>query len=372
MRAKNIVRRRVFATLLSVNLLIIPVALANSTAQKETSSEQMVRKTSDELRSAAVTRVVPVYPPIANAARVSGEVMVEITVNELGDVISAQVISGHELLRDAAFRAARGWKFRPAQVNGKAVKVTGTISFYFDLEARKLYPRSNEINKRKQPILSPEDQEKLRRVEETADRFIQRWHETLDLNVLFDEMYVTNAKQRRQNAYLFNEVYKLITRSGIQPKVGKGIDEAVMKAGFMAFWNMFYLDSEYKLAFWRPGERVKLPTEIVEAQQERDKIELSKTEMTLKPIKEYIAKADHLSSLYRKYLSRGVFESPTYKANLERSLEWKNLSLRIMRGFVHRGVKDNVKVYSIQRGVFPFYFIEEEGKLKVLKLGFEL
>src|SRR5437868_3652119 len=65
------------------------------------------------LTDSAVTRVEPQYPPLAKAAGVSGQVVVEVTVDEAGNVISARAVSGHPLLRDPAITAACGWKFKP-------------------------------------------------------------------------------------------------------------------------------------------------------------------------------------------------------------------------------------------------------------------
>jgi protein TonB len=62
---------------------------------------------------------------------VSGAVVVEITIDEEGNVISARAMSGHPLLKDAAVAAARSWKFRPTMLSGQAVKVIGTITFNF-------------------------------------------------------------------------------------------------------------------------------------------------------------------------------------------------------------------------------------------------
>jgi protein TonB len=92
---------------------------------------KIVRKSGGVLQGSATRRPTPTYPPLARAARVSGAVVVEVTVDEAGNVISARAISGHPLLKDAAVAAARGWKFTPTQLSGVPVKVIGTITFNF-------------------------------------------------------------------------------------------------------------------------------------------------------------------------------------------------------------------------------------------------
>jgi protein TonB len=83
------------------------------------------------LTGIATKRVEPRYPDIAVKANVEGDVVVEVTVSETGQVISARVLSGHPLLRDAAERAARQWRFTPTILGESPVKVVGTITFSF-------------------------------------------------------------------------------------------------------------------------------------------------------------------------------------------------------------------------------------------------
>lgn len=78
-------------------------------------------------------RVPPAYPPVAKAAGAQGTVAVGIVINESGEVISAKAVEGHPLLREAAVEAARQWQFKPTELDGKPVKVTGRVTFNFVL-----------------------------------------------------------------------------------------------------------------------------------------------------------------------------------------------------------------------------------------------
>jgi protein TonB len=73
----------------------------------------------------------PLYPAPAVAVNAGGEVSVKVLLDENGNVISAQVISGHPLLRQSALQAARNAKFSPTVLNGQKVKVDGTIVYRF-------------------------------------------------------------------------------------------------------------------------------------------------------------------------------------------------------------------------------------------------
>ncbi|MFL6336893.1 MAG: cytochrome c oxidase assembly factor Coa1 family protein [Pyrinomonadaceae bacterium] len=86
------------------------------------------------LNEKAVSKPQPPYPPAARAARASGSVTVEVTVDETGSVVSAAAVSGHPLLRAAAVAAARQAKFSPTLLSGKPVKVSGLLTYNFVLE----------------------------------------------------------------------------------------------------------------------------------------------------------------------------------------------------------------------------------------------
>jgi len=83
------------------------------------------------LNGKAISLPKPPYPAIARSARASGTVVVQVTIDESGKVISARAISGHPLLQAAAVQAAYGARFSPTQLSGQPVKVTGTISYNF-------------------------------------------------------------------------------------------------------------------------------------------------------------------------------------------------------------------------------------------------
>ncbi|MGH9942576.1 MAG: TonB family protein [Pyrinomonadaceae bacterium] len=85
------------------------------------------------LNGRAVSRPQPSYPLEARTVRVQGTVIVKVTVDETGKVIEAAAICGPPLLHEASEATARNWRFTPALLDGQPVKVTGTISFNFQL-----------------------------------------------------------------------------------------------------------------------------------------------------------------------------------------------------------------------------------------------
>ena len=73
----------------------------------------------------------PAYPLIARAAHASGAVLVQVLIDEEGNVVSAHAIEGHPLLQAAAVNAARQARFSPTLLEGEPVKVTGVIQYNF-------------------------------------------------------------------------------------------------------------------------------------------------------------------------------------------------------------------------------------------------
>lgn len=83
------------------------------------------------LNGKAIHLVQPQYPPMARTAHVSGQVSVQVLIDENGSVISAHASSGHPLLQAAAVAAARASKFTPTKLSGQPVKVNGVIIYNF-------------------------------------------------------------------------------------------------------------------------------------------------------------------------------------------------------------------------------------------------
>jgi TonB family protein len=73
----------------------------------------------------------PAYPQEARAKRVGGGVTVRVMIDENGNVSDANAICGPPELMKASEEAAWIAKFSPTSLNGKTVKVTGFIFYYF-------------------------------------------------------------------------------------------------------------------------------------------------------------------------------------------------------------------------------------------------
>ena len=80
-----------------------------------------------EHRVKVIHQVAPAYPEEAKRERVEGNVVLDVTVEESGNVSMTKVISGHRLLQQAAVDAVKQWRF--ANDTNAAVTIQLTIAF---------------------------------------------------------------------------------------------------------------------------------------------------------------------------------------------------------------------------------------------------
>jgi protein TonB len=80
-----------------------------------------------------ITDVRPVYPQVAQAAKVSGRVIIEATIGADGRVMNARILKSVPLLDQAALDAVLQWRFTPTRLNGVAIPVIMTVTVNFTL-----------------------------------------------------------------------------------------------------------------------------------------------------------------------------------------------------------------------------------------------
>ena len=87
------------------------------------------------IRAPGKTRdVKPVYPPIAQSARVRGVVIMEILIDANGQVVEARILRSIPLLDQAAYDAVKQWEFTPTLLNGVPTPVVMTVTVNFALQ----------------------------------------------------------------------------------------------------------------------------------------------------------------------------------------------------------------------------------------------
>lgn len=79
----------------------------------------------------AIKLAMPVYPAMARQMNIQGKVVVQVTLDEEGKVLSAKATSGPPALRSVSEDAAKKSKFNAVKMGDKTVKATGYVVFNF-------------------------------------------------------------------------------------------------------------------------------------------------------------------------------------------------------------------------------------------------
>jgi protein TonB len=91
-----------------------------------------VEVTGDMVRPVLVVKVEPSYPHVARRAGLGGRVTLRAVIAEDGGVESVEVYSSsNPLFDDAAVDAVRKWRYRPAIMNGRPVRVYFSVVVNF-------------------------------------------------------------------------------------------------------------------------------------------------------------------------------------------------------------------------------------------------
>ena len=78
--------------------------------------------------------VAPVYPAVAQSARVQGIVIIEAIIGPDGSVTETTILRSVPLLDEAALTAVRQWQYTPTLLNGVPVAVIMTVTVNFTLQ----------------------------------------------------------------------------------------------------------------------------------------------------------------------------------------------------------------------------------------------
>ena len=81
-----------------------------------------------------VYKSIPPYPAIAKATHTEGTVVLQAMISKSGTIEGLHVISGPQMLQQAAIDAVKAWRYKPYLLNGQAVEVETTVNVIFKLE----------------------------------------------------------------------------------------------------------------------------------------------------------------------------------------------------------------------------------------------
>ena len=78
--------------------------------------------------------IAPKYPALARESHTEGVVILEVIIDERGNVASTRVLKSIALLDQAAIDAVQQWKFTPTRLNGEPIPIVMTVTVSFRLQ----------------------------------------------------------------------------------------------------------------------------------------------------------------------------------------------------------------------------------------------
>ena len=130
--------------LLFLMILFLGAFVGNAQTDKQSNTPVQIlygQRSADERRHGPLisgilnvkllNELLPAYPQKAKDKGIQGRVEVQLLINEDGEVIFANPLSGPEELWAESVKAAVDARFKPTTLSGEPVKITGRIIFDF-------------------------------------------------------------------------------------------------------------------------------------------------------------------------------------------------------------------------------------------------
>jgi hypothetical protein len=224
---------------------------------------------------------------------------------------------------------------------------------------------------------TPAEQENVRRAEQLADSFVQRFKETLDFEVVYREFFSVDMAKR--SPYI-----SMPWSENRHEEMMKQISPAEAEQAYINFMSLYYLMGLYS---------ANLLTEEEESNDELNYEEVFSPELvaTMKEpticgffseylkagacqdntdsfqdgerVRQFIRDANRLAPLFRKYMPPEPFDSPKYKEHLKQ-LEWDGRETSVNRSdYFDSG--EPITMYQVYRGLFVLNIVEENGEMRV-------
>jgi TonB family protein len=142
-----------YSTILFIAYLITSAFIAKSQTQGNSQQKMPVeiRQSMEVLQKSVTYQVEPEYPQEAKAQGISGSVVLEVRIDEAGNVISVTPVSGQQLLVNVAMKAVKAWKFAPTKLSGVAAQVRGNVAFYFTADGKVSNGNSEDADNKSAP-----------------------------------------------------------------------------------------------------------------------------------------------------------------------------------------------------------------------------
>jgi TonB family protein len=144
-----------------------------------TASQAQEVRSQEEIASHLMTWVAPVYPAIAQAAQVQGDVVFKVELAPEGLVRSMKVVSGPPMLRQATAEALKQWRYQPFHSDNGPMAVTGNVLVRFTLADKPAVHTPHESTANgswSTTVIFPPPDNRGQPDEEIANRFESVWN----------------------------------------------------------------------------------------------------------------------------------------------------------------------------------------------------
>ena len=221
--------------------------------------------------------------------------------------------------------------------------------------------------------------EDLKRAEQLADRFAQRFRETLDFEVVYREFFILDDRRRLRNSAA------MVFDPERHERIKNELSPAEIEQTYIGFMSLHYLVALYlSNVLTEEAEesgaiesRELFPPELLKAMKEpstcfffkeyledescKDTPELFQT---AEDVRVFARHSNYLAGLFRKYMPREPFMSPGYKAHVGQ-LDWDGRETSVRQGDDYFGFGEETTVYQTYRELIVLNVVEENGEMRV-------
>ena len=104
-------------------VLALAIAASGQTMPKRVPPEEAAKH--------LVKKAPATYPPMAEEARIQGNIILEVSIDESGAASVRRLVTGHPMLAPAAIETVNRWRYQPFEVDGKPATVVTLVMVTF-------------------------------------------------------------------------------------------------------------------------------------------------------------------------------------------------------------------------------------------------
>jgi hypothetical protein len=213
---------------------------------------------------------------------------------------------------------------------------------------------------------STDNTDTQRRAEQLADRFVERFQQTVDFGIVWKEFRMSDPScTHRANGNLGDDDHAKL-----------GLDGPIIEKLYIATMNLYYLKAVYELSLTRidsQSDGPPTPAEI-KAFAKRSKFFRNddRKPQSYEEVNKLIRTFDQLARLYRRYIPKEAMKSAAWRANEKYLRRTSGMGdVGVLNGSETFCITDGSNVYIVDRGIFYFYIVDEGGKMRVAGLGID-